>query len=191
MGESRRRFGWLGIVLAVAVLALGGLALGFLEIRVSRAHEARAQALALVPAPESAEEAEAAPDIARQVTVVGIIATPGVKTVDSKLLTIKTQLNNLLPEHGFRLLDAQSKRIVVPQSVICNLSSGYTVAVSLVKSLDENGKVELRCELFQDKARQFSTLVQTPLNQLFFCQRALPDGSQLLIGVGARLAGGE
>ena len=95
-------------------------------------------------------------------------------------------MNELLPKHGFRLLDAQSKRIVAPQSVTCNLSNGYTVTVSLVKSLDENGKVELRCELFQDKARQFSTLVKTPLNQLFFCQRALPDGSQLLIGVGAR-----
>ncbi len=186
MGELRRRFGWLGIMLAVAVLALGGLALGFLEIRVSRAHEARAQAVALVPDPESAEEAMADPDIARQVTVVGIIAGRSDKTVDSKLLTIKTQLNNLLPKHGFRLLDAQSKRIVAPQSVACKLSNGYTVTVSLVKSLNENGKVELRCELFQDKARQFSTVVKTPLNQLFFCQRALPDGSQLLIGVGAR-----
>ena len=58
--------------------------------------------------------------------------------------------------------------------------------ISLVQTVDENGKVQLRCELFHDKNRQFSTLVKTPLNQLFFCQQALQDGSQLLIGVGAR-----
>ena len=170
MAESRRRFSRLGIELAVAALAFGGLALGVSEIRVSRAQG----------------EAEASPDIARQVTVVGIIATPGTKTVDSRLVIIKTQLNDLLPKHGFRLLDAQSKRIVPSELVTCNLSNGYTVAISLVKTLDENGKVELRCELFQDEAREFSTLVKTPVNQLFFCQRALQDGSQLLIGVGAR-----
>jgi len=172
MAESRRRSGWFGIELAVAALALGGLALGFSGIRVSRAQEEA--------------EAESNPDIARQVTVIGIIATPGTKTVDSGLVFIKSQLDELLPKHGFRLLDAQSKRIVAPESVTCNLNNGYTVAISLVKSQDENGKVELRCELFQDKARQFSTLVKTPVNQLFFCQRALHDGSQLLIGVGAR-----
>ena len=32
----------------------------------------------------------------------------------------------------------------------------------LVKPLDENGKVELRCELFHDKISEFSTLVKTP-----------------------------
>ena len=57
---------------------------------------------------------------------------------------------------------------------------------SLVQPVDENGKVQIRCELFQDQDRQFSTLVKTPPNQLFFCQQALQDGSQLLIGVGAR-----
>ena len=62
--------------------------------------------------------------------------------------------------------------------------------LSLVQTVDENGKVQLRCELFQGEDRQFSTLVKTPLNQLFFCQQALPDGSQLLIGVGALTAGG-
>ncbi|MFI5455408.1 MAG: hypothetical protein ACHRXM_08140 [Isosphaerales bacterium] len=170
MAESRRQSGWFGIELAVAALALGGLVLGFSGIRVSRAQG----------------EAEANPDIARQVTVIGIIATPGTKTADSKLVFIKSQLDELLPKHGFRLLDAQSARIVAPESVTCNLNNGYTVAISLVKSMDENGKVEVRCELFQDKALQFSTLVKTPVNQLFFCQRALQDGSQLLIGVGAR-----
>jgi len=125
-------------------------------------------------------------DEARQVTVFGIIATPGSKTADSNLASIKAQLDKLLPQHGFRLLDVQSKRIVAGESVTCDLSNGYTVATFLVQLVDDNGKVQLRCELFQDQSHQFSTLVKTPLNQLFFCQRALQDGSQLLIGVGAR-----
>jgi len=170
MAESRRRSGRFGIELAMAALALGGLAMVFSGVRVSRAQE----------------EGDADQDIARQVTVIGILARPGTKAIDSKLVIIKSQLDELLPKHGFRLLDAQSKRIVAPESVTCNLNKGYTVAIKLVKSLDENGKVELRCELFQNTARQFSALVKTPVNQLFFCQRALPDGSQLLIGVGAR-----
>jgi hypothetical protein len=160
----------LGIKLALAALALGGLAIGFSGIRLSRAQEEAAPSL----------------DIARQVTVVGISASPTSKTVDSKLVLIKSQLEKLLPQHGFRLLGAQSERIVAPESVTCKLNNGYTVSISLVEPLDENGKVELRCELFQGKAQQFSTLVKTPVNQLFFCQRSMPDGTQLLIGVGAR-----
>jgi hypothetical protein len=125
-------------------------------------------------------------DEARQVTVFGVIATPGSKAADSNLVRIHTQLDKLLPKHGFRLLDVQNKRIVAGESVTCKLSGDYTVVTSLVQTVDENGKVQLRCELFHDKDRQFSTLVKAPLNQLFFCQRALPDGTQLLIGVGAR-----
>ena len=129
---------------------------------------------------------KAADDEARQVTVFGVIATPGSKTADTNLATIKTQLDKLLPKHGFKLLDAQSKRIVAGESVTCDLRNGYTVVTSLVQPVDENGKVQIRCELFRDQDRQFSTVVKTPPNQLFFCQRALQDGSQLLIGVGAR-----
>ena len=186
MAESTRRSRWFGIGLAVAVLGVAVLALGVVEIHVSRGREAKAQSIAPVSVLESVEKAEADPDLARQVTVIGIAATPNDKAVDAKLIKIKTQLNQLLPDHGFRLLNAQSKGIKVPHSVTCKLSNDYTAVVSLVKSLDENGKTELQCELFQNKTRQFSRLVKTPLNQLFFCQRALPDGSQLLIGVGAR-----
>jgi hypothetical protein len=170
MAESKRLSLRFGIRLASVVLALGGFVLVLSAIRLSRAQE----------------DTESNIEMARQVTVVGISATPGIKTVDSKLAIIKSQLDELLPEHGFRLLGAQSGRILAPESVACNLNNGYTVSIRLIKPLDENGRVQLRCELFRENAQEFSTLVKTPANQLFFCQRTLPDGSQLLIGVGAR-----
>ncbi len=169
MAVTRRRSGGLAIELTVAALAFGGLVLGLCGLHVSRAEMDIKTA-----------------DEARQVTVFGIIATPGTKTADTNLATIKTQLDKLLPKHGFRLLDAQSKRIVAGESVTCDLRNGYTVVTSLIQAVDENGKVQIRCELFQDQDRQFSTVVKTPPLQLFFCQRALQDGSQLLIGVGVR-----
>src|SRR5262249_19093433 len=99
----------------------------------------------------------------------------------------KTQLNRLLPDHGFKLLDAQSKRMLAGESVVSELSHDYTVATSLVRSADENGKVHFRCELFLNRALQFTATVRVPLNRLFFCQRPLlDDGSKLLLGVAAR-----
>ena len=161
--------GDLDFMLTVAVAALGGLGIVFSGLRVTHAGF-----------DDDAEE------IARQVTVFGMLATPGAKTVDSRLSTIHTQLNKLLPGSGFKLLDVRSERVVDGESLTCNLGDGYTLTTSLLKSLDENGKVELRCELFHEQVGEFSTLVKTPANQLFFCQRALKNGSQLLIGVGAR-----
>ncbi len=170
MAEPKRRPAWFGIELAIALIASGGLVLGISGIRVSRGEV----------------EATASENVARQVTVFGVVATPGAKSVDSKLMSINAQLGKLLPKHGFKLLDAQSERIVAGESVTCKLAGDYTAVISLVRSLDDNGKVELRCELFQNEMSQFSTLVKSPLNQLFFCQRPLDDGSQLLIGMGAR-----
>ena len=83
-----------------------------------------------------------------------VLATPGAKTVDSRLSTIHPQLDKLLPDSGFKLLDARSEHIVDGESITCNLGSGYTLKTSLVKSLDENGKVELRCELFHDNGQR-------------------------------------
>jgi hypothetical protein len=150
----------------------------------------------------------------RQVTVFAILAKPGSKAVDSKLVNIESQLNRLLPHHGFKLLDAQSKLLVPGESVVCDLGHGYTAETSLVQPDDkpagwphiddpdllgavvgvlaaqlENplGKVRFRCELFLNHALQFSANVKVPLNQLFFCERPfLDDGTKLLIGVGAR-----
>jgi hypothetical protein len=178
MVMSRR---WaLRVGLPVAGLAFVGLVLGSSGLRVSRA------------------EGESDPDreIGRQVTVFAILVGPvgaaGLAALeskggDSKLTPIQSQLNRLLPYHGFRLLDAQSAQIVAGEAVECKLGHGYTAETTLVRPFDENGKVELRCDLSLDRELQFSATVRTPINQLFFCERPfLTDGSKLLIGVGAR-----
>jgi hypothetical protein len=193
MTASRR---WaLRVGLPMAALALGGLVLGLCGLRVSRA------------------EGEVDPnrEIVRQVTVFAILATPEGKavdtklagligslgaaslanpegrTVDSKLTTILPQLNRLLPHHGFKLLDVQSARIVAGETVNCKLGHGYTAETTLLRPIDENGKVQLRCELSLDHELQFSATVRTPLDQIFFCERPfLTDGSRLLIGMGVR-----
>ncbi len=170
MAESPRPSPGFRFKLALAFVAVGGLAVTLSSLHVTRA----------------GFDDDESVDIARQVTVFGILATPGAKTSDSRLSTIHSQLDKLLPDSGFKLLDARSERVVDGESVTCNLGSGYTLTTSLVKSLDENGKVELRCELFREQVSEFSTLVKTPANQLFFCQRPLKNGSQFLIGVGAR-----
>jgi hypothetical protein len=171
VAELKRKPRWLTIGLAATGLVFGGLALGLCGLHVSRAGVHL-----------NSNDGET-----RQVTVFGVIATPEDKTPDSsKLANIKAQLDKLLPRHGFKLLDARSKPIEAGESVTCELGDGYSVVTSLVEMVDENGKVQLRCELFKNEVRQFSTLVKTPPNQLFFCQRALQNGSQLLIGVGTR-----
>ncbi len=170
MADSRRRAIWIGVEVAVVMLTLSALALGLGGLRVSRAEV----------------KVEPADDTARQVTVFAIVATPGTKTVDSKLATIKPQLDKLMPQHGFKLLDVQSKPLVTGESVACDLRNGYTAHAKLVGPVDENGKVPLRCELFLNQDREFSTLVKTPMNQLFFCEQPLEDGSAFLIGVGTR-----
>jgi hypothetical protein len=157
--------------LSVAALALGGLVLGAWGLKVSRAQG----------------EADPNREIVRHVTVFAVVATPDGKTVDSQLANIQPHLSRLLPGHGFKLLDAQTARIVAGESVVCTLTHGYTVETTLVRPIDEDGKVQLRCELSLDGDRQFSATVRTPLNQLFFCERPyLTDGSKLLIGVAAR-----
>jgi hypothetical protein len=170
MTQSRRGSHRVAIRLAIGLLIFCSLAMGLSGLHLSRA----------------GIDGKFDEDEARQVTVFGVIATPGSKTADSNLANIHNQLDKLLPRHGFRLLDAQSKVLEAGESVTCKLNGGLSVVTSLVKAVDENGKVQLRCELFRGEVRQFSTLVKTPLQQLFFCQRVLEDGSQLLIGVGAR-----
>jgi len=169
MTASRRLPSWIGIKLALALALVAGLAVLFSDLRVSRAG--------------SDDDDD---DIARQVTVFGVLATPNAKTLDSRLSNVQSQLDKLLPKHGFKLLDVRSERIVDGESITCSLGHGYSLTTLLVKPLDENGKVELRCELLHDKVSEFATLVKTPVDQLFFCRWQLSDGSQFLIGAGAR-----
>jgi hypothetical protein len=125
---------------------------------------------------------------ARQVTVFAILATSDPSAIDPRLAGVETQLRKVMPDHGFKLLDVQSKRIVARQAVSCDLGNGYKARTELVRPLDENGKVELRCSLALKSEPVFSTLVKTPPNQLFFYERSLKDGARVLIGVGARVA---
>jgi hypothetical protein len=123
---------------------------------------------------------------ARQVTLFAVIAVPGTTAIDPKLAGIEPQLRRLLPGHGFKLLDVQSKRLHADESVRCDLENGWTASTVLMQPLDPNGKVELRCRLLQNDVVQFDTRVATPPNQLFFCDRMIDNGRRLLIGVGAR-----
>ncbi len=127
-----------------------------------------------------------ADDTARQVTVFAILATADPEAIDPRLASVQAQLRKVLPDHGFKLLDVASKRIEAAQSVTCNLGNGYKAETILVRPVDENGKVQLRCNLSQHGTKEFSTLVKTPINQLFFYERSLKGGSRVLIGVGAR-----
>ena len=61
---------------------------------------------------------------ARQVTLFGVIATPHDLQIDPKLARVAPQLRKLLPNHGFRLLGVQSKRLTASQSLSCPLPPG-------------------------------------------------------------------
>jgi hypothetical protein len=123
---------------------------------------------------------------ARQVTLFGVIASPFDPAVDPKLAKIAPQLRKVLPNHGFKLLAVQSKRLTAGQTVTCPLDDGFTAAATLNVPADENGKVQLRCAVLLNQAVQLESLVTTPPNQLFFCEKALPNGTRLLVGIGAR-----
>ena len=162
---------WFGIKLSLSILLVGTFAVALSGLHISRA----------------GVRDNNDTDDARQVTVFGILASPNSKAVDSRLSSVfRSQLEKLLPRNGFKLLDARSGCIVDSESIRCNLGQNYRLTTELVKPLDENGKVVLRCELFHDNVCEFATLVKSPLDQLFFCRRQLSDGSQLLIGIGAR-----
>ena len=124
---------------------------------------------------------------ARQVTLFGIVADPNNHVIDPKLEKIAPQLRSLLPGHGFKLLEVQSKRLAPGQKMSCDFKvNGFSATTTMVEPLDPNGKVQLRVGLYQNEGLQFETFVNTPPNQLFFCDKLFSDGSRLLIGVAAR-----
>jgi hypothetical protein len=122
----------------------------------------------------------------RQVTLFGVLATPGSTAVDPQLKSTLPQLRKLLPGHGFKLLEVQSKRLTIGQSITCDKLNQFTAEAGLINSLDDNGKVEIRFALGYQGQMQMATIVSTPPNQLFFFDKALDDGTHLLIGIGAR-----
>lgn len=122
----------------------------------------------------------------RQVTLFGLVATPNSNAMDPKLRPIAAQLRKLFPNHGFKLVGVANKRLAVGQGLTCNLGQGFLAGAELVDPLDLNGKVQLKFQLDYQNQAQIATLVTTPPNQLFFADKILPDGSRLVLGVGAR-----
>lgn len=122
----------------------------------------------------------------RQVTVFGILAVPNSEVLDPKLKSIAPQLRQLFPNHGFKLLGVETKRIDTGESHTCDLGDGFAAQTQLVTPMDDNGKVTLRFQLNQDGQMAFASLVTTPPNQLSFAEKQLPDGSRLVIGIGVR-----
>jgi hypothetical protein len=167
----------LGLVLALTALA---------------PHDAAAQVAFLSPlplqgpAPVPLLSQDQDPTLARQVTLFGVLATPHNNQMDPKLQTVAAQLRKLLPNHGFRLLGVQSRRLTIGQTLTCPLDDGFIAEALLLHPFDLNGKVQLRCAVTLNQVPQLATQVGTPPNQLFFCEKLLPNRQRLLIGVGAR-----
>ncbi len=128
--------------------------------------------------------AQAAPS--RQVTMFGILATPGGNQMDPKLKKIEPQLRKLFPNHSFKLLAVESKRLTPGQAITAKLGDGFVAGTELSSVLDNEGNVQFKFALDLNGQREFATFVKTPPNQLFFCDKMLPDQSRLLIGLGAR-----
>jgi hypothetical protein len=161
-----------------------GLALAVLAILVCLGPTTTAQNLA----------AQAVPG--RQVTLFGILATPSDAKVevDPRLKKIEPQLRKLFPDnnYSFKLLATESKRLGVGDVVTCKLGDGFVAGTQLVSIADIDGNLQLKFALEYEGEVEFTTIVRTPPNQLFFCDKALPsngklpNGSKLLIGLGGR-----
>lgn len=167
-----------------------GLAVAALAALLVATAPGRADAQGLtvpVPVPlPGMGKAKPMPTPARQVTVFGVLATPGSTDADPKLAPVLPQLRRLLPDHGFKLIKIESRRAVAGQMVACDLGEGFVATARLVSPLDLNGKVQMQVDLSVFGESQFQTIVTTPPDQAFFCDKMLPSGSRLLIGLGAR-----
>jgi hypothetical protein len=123
----------------------------------------------------------------RQVTLFGVLATPGGDAVDARLKTMAAQLRKLMPGYSFELLEVpRSKRLATGESLVCENLKNFSAEITLLDPLDVNGKVQLRFSLGCNGELQMATVVSTPPNQLFFFDKPLENGSHLLVGIGAR-----
>lgn len=132
--------------------------------------------------------AKASPARPSQVTLCGIRATPGEATVDAKLRRkhLDNQLRKMFPRHGFKLLAVDSRPLVAGQTMTCELEDGYVARVELLDPFDKDGKVRLRVRLVRRDATALDAVVTVPPNQLFFCDKTLPDTTRLILGIAAR-----
>ena len=122
----------------------------------------------------------------RQVTLFGIVATPGSTEIDEKLKSIAPQLRKLKPGYGFKLLAVESRRLETGGSIEVEFSNGYRAGAAMIEPFDADGKVLLRFALERNRMPLGATIVATPPNQLFFIDQELPNQAILLIGIGAR-----
>jgi hypothetical protein len=129
----------------------------------------------------------AQPPISRQITLFGIVASPVDPRIDPKLVPIQDQLRKLLPGHGFQLLSTETKRVAVGETHRISLGdTEFKAGVQLIDWSDAEGKVPLRFALDYQDQTELATIVRTPPNQLFFCDKALPNRMRLLVGIGVR-----
>ncbi len=127
------------------------------------------------------------PAPSRQVTLFGIVATPGGDSIDPRLTKIEPQLRRLFPNHSFKLLGVESKRLTAGRGMTCELGdTGFVAGTELLQVLDPDGNVQFKFALDLNGQTEFTTIVKSPPNQLFFCDKMLTDGSRLLIGLGGR-----
>ena len=124
----------------------------------------------------------------RQVTVFGVVVVPDEpEAIDPKLTKLKKQLQRLKPNSGFRFRGSASRRLTPGESLTTDLGGGFTTTTELITAMDRHGKVQLKFTLSQDGKPEFTTLVTTPPNQVFYIEKVLPKThDRLLIGVGGR-----
>lgn len=121
-----------------------------------------------------------------QVTLFGVLATPGEKTADKDLANVAAQLQKLLPNHGFKHLGSRSRALAPGQEVACTFGEGWSASLQMVTPLDAEGKVQMKVTVNHEGEPSFQRIVRTPPNQLFYCDVALANGNRLVLGMGAR-----
>ena len=130
----------------------------------------------------------------RDVTVFGVVATPGVPFVDPKLsqADMVPQLRQFLDDCagedcGVRLLGSETReRLGAGESIRLDLGVGYAASTTLVDPVDGRGKARLRFRLEGKGSDRFETDITTPADQPFFVDKTLADGRRLLLMVGVR-----
>jgi hypothetical protein len=121
-----------------------------------------------------------------QVTIFGIELTSDPKTIDPKLVRFENELRKFKPGHGFKLLDVKSQRLGPKESLTCDMGGGVEATTELLGVDKETGKLQFKFALVVDGRTELAAKVTTPPNQLFYCEKKLPNGERLLIGIGAR-----